>query len=888
MRDEQVMRLSERWFRLLLRLYPADFRDDAGEAIVDAYQQRAAALLRQRRRLRVGALWVRALADAGWNGPAERVRPAAFWRRHGNWGRDLEMARRRLMRAPLFVVLTIATLTIGLGAFAVVFTAVDKILIEPLPYRSPQNLYWVWRDQAAASGLTRDWLAGPDVAELQRAGGVIEGAAGTQIVSPTIAAAPDSEPLQARVVLTSPNLFQLLGSSPMLGRAFTPQEVGPNRPSVIILSHAMWNRLGADRGIVGRQVWLSGSAYTVVGVMGPDFPFVRQGATGAPIRPDAYMPFRFFVADQDPNSLSFSAVVRARAGTSPQQVADAVAAAGRAARARHPNSVPFRLLSVGLHDDLVARVRTVLLTIGIAGAFLLLVLTVNFASLLLARAAGREREFAVARAIGANGIAIVRAMLLEGVLLGMSGGIGGAMAGRWGTQLLMTLAPLDLPRHDSVVLDWPVAAAVVGIGAVIGVIAAWLPATWASRRSLASLLSTASVRGAGTTPMRRTMIVAQVAISLVLLSAGGLLVRSFAQLLAAQPGFESRGVLTFTVAMGPRLFPQPDAAMAFQERLDQRLRALPGVVDVSATTVLPLSALAPQGTVTAPSAPGNTGSREHDAPMVDVIDVRAHYTAVMGMTVVLGRPFEDARREGVKEALIDTHLSQTFFATGSPLGRTVVFNNQPLTIVGVVRQARLYDVHADGRPQLYVRAEDWTPYTPFFTVRTSGDPRALAAAIPAAVRQADARIAVSAIRPLDEIVEDSIRQPRITTVLIAGFALGALLLVAMGLFGMVSGSVTQRHGELAVRLALGATHGGVLRLVVGEGALLVAIGMVIAVPGIYIAGQLLRGLLIDVSPLDPSTLIGVAAGLALITIAACYMPARRVLRIDPAPLLRRE
>lgn len=887
MTHERLVALSVRWFRLLLGLYPAAFRDEMGEAILAIYRDRAVEALRRRGLPGLITVWTRAFVDAARNGPAEHLRPAAMWRRAGNWGRDFTMARRRIVREPLFVAATVATLTVGLGAFAVVYTAVDKILIEPLPYRAPEQLYWVWRDQSAHSGLARDWVSGPDVAELQRAGGVIEAAAGIQFATPTLSATPDGEPMQIRLMPSTHNLFDLLGVAPALGRTFTSEEVGPDFQPIVILSHALWTRLGADPAIVGRSVWMSGTPYTVVGVLPSTFRFGRHATVGAPVEADAYVPLRAYPAEQNPNATSFAALIRVQASTSPERAIGAVEAAGRAVNERHTQNRPFRLYAVGLHADLVARVKPVLLALGLAGGFLLLVLAVNLASLLLARAAAREREFAVSRAVGANGAAIVRAMLAEGFVLGLAGGIAGAIAGHWGTRLLVALAPADLPRLHSLALDWGAGAVVVAVGGLLGVAAALLPAAWASRAPLGSLIATTSLRGAASvTPLRRVMIVTQIAVSLVLLTAGTLVVRSFERLLAAEPGFRSDGVLTFTVAMGPRLFPNPADVQLFQDRLETALRELPGVVDVSATTALPLSGREAPATLTAPGAPGNTGDREHDAPTIDLVPTRAGYHELMGITIVSGRAFETARREGVNEALIDGRLVSQFFPTGSPLGASLVVNTQRLTVVGVVTPARLYDLHKDGRPQVYVRAEDWTPYTPSFVIRSSGDPLALTAGVSRTVRQLDPRIAISEVRTMDEIVDAAMRQPRLSAVLIAGFATGALLLVAMGLFGMVAGAVSQRRGELAVRLALGSTHGGVLRLVVGEGARLVVIGMLIAGPGIYAAGRLLRGLLIGVSPLDPLALAVAAAGLAVVTMSACYIPARRVLRLDASPLLR--
>ena len=897
MTPDRLMRLSERWFRLLLLLYPADFRDEMGIDVVEASRDRARVTLSRSGAIGLAWLWLRALADALRNGLGERLRPAASWRRAGNWGRDLELARRRLLRSPVFVAATLGTLTVGLGAFAVVYTAVDRVLIDRMPYRDPDDLYFVWRDQSASAGLKRNWLAGPDVADLQNAHGVIEGAAGMRLSVPTLAVRADGEPLQTLMALTSPNLFELLGEAPVLGRGFAAHEVGPNRPAVIVLSHPLWTRLGGSPSIVGSQVWLSGSPYTVIGVMGPGFRFVQHSALGPPQEPDVYLPFGFHLAEQDPqnpDAATFAALVRIRAGTSPERAAAAVDGVTREVNARNYPAAPVRLYPTRLQDDLVAPVRPILLTLGLAAVVLILVLTVNLSSLLLARAAEREREFAVSRALGANKAAIVRAMAIEGGGLGLAGGVAGALAGMWGTRLLVALAPLDLPRRHEIALDWSVAAVVIAVGLVLGVIAAAPPAAWASHASLGSLLAASGVRGAGDSQRwRHGTVVAQVALTLVLLSAGGLVARSFERLLAADPGFAPAGVLTFRVAMDPRLFPESADAYLFQDRVEAALGALPGVTRVSATAALPLNASGPQNSVwewremvAVPGAPGNAGESERDSVLVDIISTRAGYVESMGMRVLAGRAFERRHLDTVQEAMIDHRLATHFFPTGTPIGAVIPFRGKSLRIVGVVKQARLRALHEDGRPQVFIRAEDWLRNIPVWVIKTTGDPQGLVPEVRRAIRQIDPRIPVSSVQTMDEIVTDALRQQRISAVLMGGFALGALLLVAMGLFGMISGSVARRLGELALRLALGASHRRMLGLAVGEGALLVVIGMLIAIPGVIAAGGLVRGLLVDVSPWDPVTLSAVALGLLVVTMAACYVPARRVLRIDPARLLR--
>lgn len=898
MTHDRLMRVSERWFRLLLRFFPPDFRDEMGSDVFEAYRDRARHALNRRGATGLVRLWLRAFVDALWNGLAERSRPAAFWRRHGNWGRDLELARRRLLRSRAFVAATLGTLTVGLGAFAVVYTAVDTVLIERMPYREPDDLYFVWRDQSASGGLSRDTLAGPDVADLQNAHDVIEEAVGLQLSVPTLSVRRDGEPLQTLMLLTSPRVFDLLGAAPMLGRGFADHEVGPNRPAVVVLSHAIWKRLGGDPSIVGSQVWLSESPYTVIGVMGPDFRFVRHSNLGPPQEPDIYLPFAFHLADQDPqnpNLTTFAALVRARTGSSPERVAAAVDTVAQAVNERNSETTPVKLYPTRLQDDLVAPVRPALLTLGLAAVVLILVLTVNLSSLLLARAAERDREFAVSRALGANGSAVVRAMVIEGAVLGVTGGVAGALLGSWGARLLVELAPLDLPRRNEIALDWSAAAVVILVGLVLGVTAAALPAVWALRASLASLLAT-NVRGAGgSQPLRRGIVVAQVALTLVLLSAGGLVARSFERLLTVDPGFKPAGLLTFRVAMDPRLFPKRADAFAFQDRVEAALGALPGVRSVGATAALPLSSSGPQNSiwgwqeaVAIPAAPGNTGDAQRDSVVAQIIAARAGYAESMGLRLIAGRAFERRRPETIQEAVIDEQLASRFFPTGTPIGAAIPFRGRSLTVVGVVKQPRLSALHEDGRPQLFIRAEDWVGFMPVWVIKTDGDPQALISGVRRAIREIDPRIPVSSVQTMDEIVDDALRQPRISAVLIGGFALGALLLVAMGVFGMISGSVVRRHGELAVRLALGASHQRTLRLVLSEGALLVGVGMVIAIPGVYASGGLIRGLLVNVSPWDPITLSVVAGGLVLVTMTACYVPARRVLRIDPAPLLRQD
>jgi putative ABC transport system permease protein len=858
--------------------------------VVHTYRDACSAALRSGGVPALMRVWLRALWDSLRNGLGERVRPAASWRRSGNWGRDTEFAMRRLFRAPMFMAAMVATLTIGLGAFAVVYAVVEKVLIAPMTYERPDDLYFVWRDYGKIFDLKRGWLAGTDVAELAKSGGVIEEAAGLMSQQTLLSTREGADPIEVAAMVTSPNLFDLLGVRPAMGRGFTRDEIGPTRAPVIVLTHHLWNRLGADRSILGKTVWLTGQPFTVIGVMPRDFSFARHASLGPPQSPaEAYTTFAVNLAETSPFGGSYAGLIRVRRGTPHTQVAAAVSAVGHTIDARDFENGGLSLYPIGLKADLVSGVRPALMVLGFAGGFLVLVLMVNVATLLLARAATREQEFAVSRALGANGAALMRATVLEGALLGVIGGIGGALVGVWGTRAFVALAPLDLPRRDSIALDWGVAAVVIGIGALLGLLAAVVPALWASRTSLASLLAGSQVRGGGGHQrMRRGMVVAQVALSLILLSTGGLVIRSFEQLLRANPGFSPDGLLTMRVPIPPQVVPKPEDARALQERVHMALASLPGVTGVSATTALPMTQEVSQTTVAMAGAPGNTGNPEHDRPLVDFLATRAGYVEVMRMRLLSGRAFNESRPEGVREAIVDRPFATYFFPNASPIGATVPYRDSSATIVGVVEQARQYDLHQDCRPQVYLRAEDWdfAGRGLAFAVRTTGSPETLIPDVQAVMRRIDPRLTVTRLQTMNDIIDKRLSQQRLGAVLIGGFALGALLLAAMGLFGVVSGSVTRRRHELAMRLVLGADYGGVMRLILGEGALLIGLGVLIGAPGVYAAGGLIRGVLVGVSPSDPLTLVAVAAGLTIVAMAACYLPARRVLDIDPARSLR--
>ena len=880
---------ADRLLRLLLRLYPEDFRDEMGTEWLETYRARVAAA-RASGGGAVGAFWARAIADSVWNGVAERLRPGVTWRRRGSWGRDTQRAARRLVRAPAFTLATVGTLAVGLGAFAVVWSAVDNVLLEPPAYERPGDLYFVWRDYRAFFDLDRGWLSGPDVAALDTAGGPIVGAVATDIDPLPVILAPGGGAEELRVMRTGPKLFELLGVRPILGRGFAPDEVGEGRDAVAVLGHALWrSRFAGDPGVIGREIRLAGQPFTVIGVMPPGFAFAQHGSGSSPRTADLYTTFDFLVEETPPGGGSYAGLIRATPGAPPEAVASAVDRVGTLLDEQYFDGGGMRYYPVSLPGDLVAPVRPALVILGLAGGFLVLVLMVNLATLLLGRAAQRERELAVARALGADRWTLARASLLEGALLGALGAAAGLLIAGRGAAWLVEIAPADLPRRTEIAVDASVVVVVLGAGLLLGLIAGILPAVWSARSSLADILRQAAVRGGGGTGrIRRGMVVVQVALSLVLLSAGGVLVRSFDALLRTDPGFQATGALTFRVLVAGDEYADAPALTSLHDRILAGLSAIPGVESTGALSVLPLTAEADQRTARFPGAPGNTGEPDHDGPLVDIIAATEGAVEALGARIVAGRDFGPPSAEPVREALIDHTLAEEFFPGANPIGATLDLITDTMTVVGVVTQPRLYDVHEDARGQVWLRSREYTYASLLYIVRSERPALSLAPDVRAVVRRADPALPVSQVRPIDDLVDASLSRQRLSATLIAAFAVGALVLAAMGLFGIVSATVTRRRPELGIRMALGADAGRVLRMVLADGMVLVGLGLLVGIPGVWAAGRVLRGILIGISPFDPLTLLAVGAALAAVTALACWIPARRVTVIDPARSLRAE
>lgn len=810
----------------------------------------------------------------------------------GSWMHETKQATRRLLRAPTFTAVSVATIGVGIGAFTSIFSMVEAVLLEPMPYEEPEQLAWVWRDYVEAD-FPRGWLGAPDVVGLRQHPDVFDGVAALRTGTLNLASEDGTNPVQIVVNYTTHELFDVLGVQPELGRSFTPEEGAPEGPEVAVLSHDLWRRLGSDQGIVGNSLTLNGLATEVIGVMPRDFRFVKHGSLSDPVAADLYLPLQVDLTQLDASTGgSYAGLVRVRPDAHPDQVTVALSAAAREADEyfRAAGSSSVRLWTVGLQEDLVKEIRPALTTLVGAAGFLLLILAANLATLLLSRAAKRQHELGIRTALGAGRSRILMSVWAECAVIAVAGGLVGIGLSVLGVDLVVALAPEDLPRLGAVGLDPSVLVVALGVTALMAFTAGLTPSLHALRASLSAAIKEGGVRAGGGVRgarIRNLLVAAQVALSLMLLVGGGLTARAFAALLTQDPGFDSTSTLTFRVPLPGSVYQGVDR-LQFHDGLRERIGALPGVVGTGASTALPLTQLTNQQDISFPGAPGNVGGREDD-PLIDWFRVTPGYFSAAGHRLIAGRDFVDADGDSATFSMvIDDVLANRFFPDGSAVGSRAALFGDTATIIGVVDQARLYNVHADDRGQAYVSFQRFPTTALSYAVRTEIDPTTVLPAIRAVTRELDSEVPLSNVRTLESIVHDSIGKQRLSLTLILTFALGALVLATLGIYGVVSSAVVRRTQEIGVRMALGARSDQVVGMVVGQGLRLAVLGAAVGLLGATATSRVIEGVMVGVEARDPITYVFVAMGVVGLSTLASYLPARRATRIDPVNALRPE
>jgi predicted permease len=823
-------------------------------------------------------------------GGVQRYKEEGHEARGGAWledlSRDLRYSLRSLRRSPGYTAVVILTLALGIAANTSIFSVANGILFKPLPYRDPSRLMVIW-DGLDWIGVPEAWITGPEVVRLRREAKTFEGFSVLRSGSATIGASDGSEPQQVRQSGVSANFFQVLGTGPDIGRGFASGEDLPGAPRVVVLSRKLWKqRFGGDSSFIGKTIILDGQATSVVGILPPAFRFSAQSSLGSPSDADVIVPLIDTLTAMNPSSHSLGLLARVRSGV---PVADARAeldAMSKRLDAEEYGKRGFHFVPIMLQERMVRDVRPALVALLAAVGVLILIMCANLAVLALVRAARRERELTVRRAIGAGHGRITRQILTETVLLSLGSAIVGAVLGSWALRGLLAIAPAGLPRRDEIGIDLAVLGVTLLVALVVGIGMGLAPVFHSVRSDIASVLREKAPSRAGS-KVRQMLVLAQLALSMVLLAGTGLLLGSFVRLMRVDPGFSGDNVLTIELMATRGRYATGQPVVDLFTRYANALRTLPGVNAVGVTSAPPLSAGADQSGVFFPSSPTNTGDPQHDRMLGDVAPAGAGYFTAMGIPLLGGREFDAGDRDSTaKVAVIDDMVAKRYFPKGNAVGQIVRIDGDSMRVVGIARHVRMYSLQEEGRGQLYV-PHGYRQYRYMIVaVRTNGDPLSFAAAARRAIRSVDAEQPIISMATMADNVRDSLAERRLVLTLVAAFAAAALFLVALGVYGVTSSTVTQRTRELGIRMALGADRRQVVWSVLTEPARLVTIGLALGLAATFLSGRVVRRLLFDVSPTDPLTLGAVALVLLLVALLASYFPARRATRLDPMVALR--
>ena len=809
---------------------------------------------------------------------------------------DVRFAVRTLVRSRGFAVVAALAIAIAIGVNTAIFSVIDAVLLKPLPYAGADRIVALWNSYGDL-GPNRAPLAPAEFADMREQTRSFSEIAGFTDRSVNFTGSDDPVRLQGFAV--SPNFFQALGVTPMLGRAFTPDEGRAGGDAVVVLSYETWRaRFGGEVGVVGRSITLNGTPHTVVGVMPRGIRFPDDRSWFFPQRPDLWIARDWMEAREDSRGNQFvRTIARLAPGASVESAAEEMRVMMTRFRAAFPDryapTTGWHLVAVPLTEQIVGPIRPALLVLAGAVGLVLLIACANVANLLLARATGREREIAVRTSLGATRARLVRQLLTESVLLAAIGAALGTLLAIWGIDALTAIAPLDIPRLDEATVDGRALAFSATLALATGVLFGLAPAVHQSRPDITAALADGGrggSAGARSRRLRGALVVGEVALSLVVLVGAGLLLRSMHRLTDVHPGFRAENVLTFHLALPPAKYPRAVNIFPVHGQLAERLAALPGVEAVGAVNPLPMSG---DGWGASFDIEGRPVAPGEQLPHAEHASVRGDYFTAMGIPLLEGRTFtEQDIREGPGVAIIDSTLARVYFPGENPIGKRInpaggddsTWN----TIVGVVGHVHNGGLRDAGEPQLYIPALQHPGFSTYFTVRTRGDPVALASAVSAVVRGIDPEQPVAKVRPMSELLAAATARERFQLVLLSIFAGAALLLATLGIYGVMAYAVALRTREIGIRIALGAAPRGVLVLVVRQGLRLAVGGVLVGALLALGSSRLLRGMLFGVSPTDPVVFGTIAMLLVLVAALATYLPARRAARVDPVTALRVE
>ncbi|HUE90046.1 MAG TPA: ABC transporter permease [Vicinamibacterales bacterium] len=902
----QQYRLSRALYRLLIRAYPLEFRchfrSDLEADFIDLLSTRG-------RR----AAWMLVVQD--WLGSVSATRTYARQKRRRLWAIayrgdtrmssiafDLPQALRGLTKAPVFSLVTIATLALGIGANSAIFSLVNAVLLRPLGYERPERLMLV-HETIPESNVPRFGVSPADYVDMLQYETSFSSMAAYRTRRFELSGGGASE--QVTVAQATAPLFQLLGVSPAVGRTFTAAD--EQNPQVAVISHGLWQRRLGGAEVLGATLMLDRQPYTVIGVMPASFQFPRRGAEFNNVPADAWLPLVFNPFERNARGMFFnhSVIGRLRDEVTAERAAADFAALGPRIRENYPAVIrnsPFSLIvtATSFTDEIAGQVRRPLLVLLGAVGLVLLVACANVANLILGRAVAREREVAVRAALGAAGHRLTQLMLLEGLVLALFGGALGLLIGQWALRLIPAVLTTSLPGVMDVVLDVRVVGFTFALSLLTALAFSVIPLAGGMRRDVNALLRDA--RSAGGRRQHRfqaALVVSSVGLAFVLLVGAGLLIQSFTRLTAQDTGLRPGHVVTARVTLPPAGYSEPAPFRAFYHTVQQQLAAIPGALSAAIATDLPIRGDGERRAFT-PDRHGDTGGLP---PSIAVTWVHGDYFATFGIPIVRGRPFtaeEQAQDRGA--VIVSAAMASRFWPGEEPIGKRIKWgiaaSQAPwYTIVGVAGD--VIDGPLGDEPVIhaYVPFSEMpdralaAPISGLFrnlnvAVRSDIDAGSLLSSVREVIRSADPALALFEVATLAEILSEASAPQRFSATVLSGFAAGGLLLAAIGLYGVLAFSVGQRTREIGVRLALGADPSGVVGMVLRQGMALVVWGIVIGTAGAVAATRLMTSLLFETAAYDAGTYLTVPLVLVLVSLIACYLPARRAASTSPMTALR--
>ena len=802
--------------------------------------------------------------------------------------KDIGYGLRSLLKHKTFTGIAIVTLALGIGANAAIFTVVNAVVLRPLPYQDPDRLAMLWTTKDVNQEQAFSFLDYNDLKSQTKSFSAL--GAASPLWNFILAGDGEPEPIQGMYV--SANLFELLRVAPEKGRVFTSEEDRAGGPPVVIISRALWERrFGGDSNAVGKTMSISGTTATIVGIMPAHFQFLDPAAeVWAPLAQNQF-------ASSARQVRLLSVVGRLSDGVQTSEANAELENIARRFESAYPDSnsgVGLRL--VPLHAQVTGKVRPALLLLFGAVGLVLLIACANIINLMLVRSAARRREIAVRAALGAGRLRLLRQLLTESITLSVLGGVTGILVGSWGVNALLALNPIPIPSYNKVGVDVSVLAFTLVTSVITGIVFGLAPAWQTLRVDLNSALKEGGrghVAESGQRRLSSLLVIAEMAMAMVLLIGAGLLLRSFAHLLDVKPGFNTENLLTMQVGLPNAVYQQPQKRIAFLQQLETSLRGTPEVASVGFVTRLPL--MSSLNNVTTYLAIEGREVPPGERPEIDFRRASTGYFQTMGIPLLSGRLVtEQDVTNNSSFVLINEAMAKRFWPSEDPVGKrisTIVSSGQQIpwqTIVGVVGNVRHFGLDVEPRPEIYYHTNTQPPFGPVVVIRTTADPNRLISIARAKIRELDRSVPISNVNTMEQLVAQSVAQRRFGMFLLGIFALLALLLAAIGIYGVVSYSVTQRTQEIGVRMALGASATDVLKMVLRNGMSVALIGVGLGLAGAFGLTRLMSRLLFEVTPTDVTTFALVSVGLTLVALMACYLPARRAMKVDPLEALRYE